>query len=204
MNLNRKLSFSGLIVALLVSSLASASGAGAAGRGSNSLNIPFIEQRGPYNCGQASVQMAILEVEGIRVNQFRLEDEMRFIQRAGTRNIFMVEPFVRRGLDVRVELFSNLGRLMECVDEERVSIINIRFDPEGNSGHYGVVVGYNESGFFLHDPWPEEWGAPAGRHSGENVFISDELLLQLWGFRLFWVLSMGGEAVSSVVGEDRL
>ena len=189
---------------MLVSNIVGASGAGGVGRGSNSLNIHYYEQQGPYNCGPASIQMVLQEVQGEHVSQSRLKDEIRFIEGAGARNIYLVEPFLSRDLDARVEFFSDLEHLKEYVDSGRVSIINIRFDLEKNSGHYAVVVGYNESGFFLHDPWPEEWGAPAGRHSGANVFVSDELLVQLWGFRFFWVLSVGGEAVEAEIGEDRL
>lgn len=204
MNLNRKLIFTGLILAVLASSIVNAGGAGEAGRGRNSLNIRFFMQSDPFNCGPASIQMALEEVVGFRVNQFSIRDEMRFIEGAGTRNIFMVRPFMRRGLDARVELFSDLGHLKKYVDEGRVSIINIRFDSEKNSGHYVVVVGYNETGFFIHDPWPEEWGVPVGRHSGANVYVRDEQLNRLWGFRLFWVLSVGGEAAQLKAGDDGL
>ena len=52
--------------------------------------------------------------------------------------------------------------------------------------------GYNETGFFLNDPWPEKWGAPEGREAGEHAYVSSEVLRELWWFRENWALTVAG------------
>ncbi len=157
------------------------------------VHVPYYEQRDPYFCGEASVQMVLYAVQGQSVNQFRLADEMGFIEGAGTRNFNLIKPFEERGVEIlRSGPFSSQEYLRRAVDNGQFSIINIRFDEGSGSAHYVVVVGYNASGFFLNDPWPEKWGEPVGRDSGRNVYVSDELLGRLWGFRLNWVLSVAG------------
>jgi hypothetical protein len=46
--------------------------------------------------------------------------------------------------------------------------------------HYGLVIGYNSSGTFVHDPWPLTARQPEGRSTGTNAFISTDLLTDLW------------------------
>ncbi len=201
MNQKKKLAFLGFVAAVLAYSIVY----GAVGGSvyppmdqnvvANSIHAPYFRQRDPYFCGQASVQMILYAVQGIPVSQYSLEKEMGFIEGAGTRNINMMKPFEKRGIQVlNSGPFSNLEYLRKGVDNGQYSIINIRFDVDSSSSHYVVVVGYNASGFFLNDPWPEEWKEPVGRHSGENVYVSNELLDRLWGFRLNWVLSVAGPA----------
>ena len=157
------------------------------------IEVRYFPQKHPYFCGQASAQMALYMIQGKPVSQFRLVDEMRFIEGSGTRNIHMFKPFEKRDVDiVRVGLFSGPDHLRKSIDKEQYSIINIRFDEKTNSGHFVLVTGYNETGFFVNDPWPEEWGRPFGRDSGENAYIDTRLLVKLWSFRLNWVITVAG------------
>ena len=207
MSRNKKLGFLGLTAAVIVYSLVySAFGdsaqAVAAIQRANSVQVKYQEQKDPYFCGQASVQMAIQMIQGRFVSQFRLQNEMSFIPGAGTRNIHMVKPFQNRGIEiVRIGLLSNLEHLRDSVDAGHYSIINIRFDESKNSGHYVLVTGYNETGFFVHDPWPESWGEPVGRETGENAYVEAELLSELWAFRLYWVLTVAGPSEAAEIQE---
>lgn len=159
----------------------------------NFIDVCYFPQRCPKFCGQASAQMVLQMVLEKPVSQFRLEKEMEFIEGAGTLNRYMKNPFQNRGIKIiSVGFYSNLGHLIEAVNNECYSIINIRFDKQSSSGHYVVVTGYNETGFFVHDPWPEEWGKATGRNTGENVYLSNELLKELWAFRRYWVLTVTG------------
>ncbi len=200
MNKQKKLSVIGLVVIIIGHSVFNlAIGGSALGRsaspvhGAAFIKTRYFSQKDPYFCGQASAQMALYMVQGKPTSQFRLEDEMNFIEGAGTRNFNMFRPFENRDIDIiRVRLFSGPDQLRESVDREQYSIINIRFDEDSNSGHYVLVTGYNETGFFVNDPWPEEWGKPTGRDTGKNAFINTEMLLKLWSFRLYWVITVAG------------
>lgn len=200
MNRNKKLTLLGLVAVFIGYSIIFGA---IGGSGSNSsailvnrssfIKANYYPQKDPYFCGQASVQMALRMVQDDRVRQFELKDEMKFIEGAGTRNINMGKPFQNRGVDkVKVRIFSGPGYLRKSIDERQYSIINIRFDIEAKTGHYVLVTGYNETGFFVNDPWPEKWGKPTGRDTGENAFISTEMLLKLWSYRLYWVITVAG------------
>jgi hypothetical protein len=200
MNRNKKLTLLGLVAVVIGYSIVFGA---IGGSGSNPSAIPansssfinanYYSQKDPYYCGQASVQMALRMVQEDRVRQFELRDEMKFIPGAGTRNINMNKPFQNRGIDiVRVGLFSGPRHLRKSIDNRQYSIINIRFDIEANSGHYVLVTGYNETGFFVNDPWPEKWGKPTSRDTGENAFIGTEMLLKLWSYRHYWVITVAG------------
>jgi hypothetical protein len=200
MNQKKKLVILGLIAAIFGYSIASAAVGGSAyapiqqrALDENRIHTPYFQQRDPYYCGQASIQMILYAIEGVPVSQYSLERETGFIEGAGTRSIDMLRPFEKRGIQVlSCGPFSNKEYLRRGVDNGQYSIISIRFDAESSVSHYVVVVGYNASGFFLNDPWPEEWKEPVGRHSGKDVYVSNELLDSLWGYRLNWVLSVAG------------
>ena len=200
MNKQKKLGVIGLVVIIIGNSVFNlALGGSALGRsaspsqGAAFINARYFSQKDPYFCGQASAQMALYLVQGKVTSQFKLEDEMNFIEGAGTRNFNMFRPFENRDIDIiRVRLFSGPDQLRESVDKEQYSIINIRFDENSNSGHYVLVTGYNETGFFVNDPWPEEWGKPTGRDTGKNAFVGTEMLVKLWAFRLYWVITVAG------------
>jgi Peptidase_C39 like family len=205
MSRNKKLGFLGLTAAIFAYSVVYSAFGGsaiAASQRANAVQVIYQEQKDPYFCGQASAQMAIQMIQGRFVSQFRLEREMSFIPGAGTRNIHMVKPFQSRGIEVvRIGLLSNLAHLRDSVDQGHYSIINIRFDETKNSGHYVLVTGYNATGFFVHDPWPEDWGEPVGRETGENAYVDAGLLGELWAFRLYWVLTVAGPGEAAGIQE---
>ena len=200
MSQNKKLGFLGLTAAIIAYSVVYGALGGSAnataalnGHSANSIQATYQKQKDPYFCGQASAQMAIQMIQGRYVSQFRLQHEMNFIPSAGTRNIHMINPFQNRDIEIiRLGLFSSQEHLRKSIDNGHYSIINIRFDESKNSGHYVLVTGYNETGFFVHDPWPEDWSEPVGRETGENAYVYAGLLSELWAFRLYWVLTVAG------------
>lgn len=198
MNRNKKLSILGLALALILYSVAngalggSANPVGVATRAAF-IEVAYVQQQHPYFCGQASVQMVLEMVQDRHVSQFRLQNEMNFNPEAGTRNIHMAEPFRSRGVEIiRNGFLNNQEQLRESIDLGQYSIINIRSYSNANRGHFVVVTGYNETGFFVHDPWPEDWGKLPGRDTGANAYMSNELLRELWAYRLNWALTVAG------------
>jgi hypothetical protein len=128
-------------------------------------------------------------VQGVQVDQDLLAGEMNYIDGGGTSPFNMIKPFKKRNVEIIDQgVFRNLNHLRSSVDDGYYSIINIAFDDSGRSGHYVVVTGYDDTGFFVNDPWPEYWGRPICRDVGENAYIKTELLQKLWLVRLNWVL----------------
>lgn len=199
MNRRKKLGVIGLLVIVLVSIFATDNINGFQKEASiNQQKASFVEaqyfsQKDRYYCGQAVVQMALYMVQGIRVDQSKLADEMNFIKGGGTRPFNIIKSFNKRDIEViNHGVFRNLNHLRNCVDKGYYSIINIGFDERGKSGHFVLVTGYNLTGFFVHDPWPENWGQPIGRSSGEDAYIRTDLMQKLWLYRLNWVLTVAG------------
>ena len=203
MNRNKKLGFLGLTAAIIAFSVVYGIGGTGQAPAVSPQRAAFIEadyaqQRDPYFCGQASIQMVLQMIQGKYVSQFRLHNEMNFIPGAGTRNIYMVGPFMNRDIEIiRNGPFSSQEHLRKSIEKGQYSIINIRFDTESRSAHYVLVTGFNETGFFVNDPWPEEWGEAIGRQVGEHVYISNELLQRLWAYRLNWVLTVAEQRIGN-------
>jgi hypothetical protein len=60
------------------------------------------------------------------------------------------------------------------------------YDTSNETGHYRVVTGYDQTGFFMHDPWDKKlWG---GQYSGPNQFFDNALFEKLWIYHSNWVL----------------
>lgn len=127
------------------------------------------------------------------MSQFELAKEMSYKEGVGTRNVYLSSPFEKRDLKILSKgPYSNLDHLVRSIDSCQYSIINIRFDEKSDYGHYVVVTGYNETGFFVNDPWPEKWGDLVERDVGENAYLSDDSLKKLWKFRKNWVITIAG------------
>ena len=164
------------------------------------LEIEYFQQIHPYFCGQATIQMAINTVLGETPSQWRLMEEMPFVEDVGTCNKHMNLPFKKRDITIiRNNILGNQAQLRSSIEKGQVSIINIKFDEEMDSGHFVLVTGYNATGFFIHDPWTEDFGELEGRETGANVYIDNQQLNRLWAFRLFWVLTVANQTPNNLI-----
>ena len=143
--------------------------------------VTYREQEMVYYCGPAVVQMALSCLTVELPSQVQLATEMETDPVEGvTYTDMMHHPFSSRGFPRVYDGTLSLEDLKENNAEGHLAIILIYFDADRESQHYVLVVGYNASGLFVHDPWPAAWGQPVGRACGENAFASDELLEVLW------------------------
>ena len=204
MRSNRKHGILGLSAVILVLSSAFAvftsSGLAPNTERSAFVEVEYKQQARSLYCGPASVQIVLETILDESVSQSTLSNEVNYVPGRGTKNTNLVKPFQNR--DIQIISYGphrNRAHLRRSVENGYYSIINIRFDLESNSGHYVVVTGFNETGFFVDDPWPEKWSTPVGRHAGENAYISNELLDELWAFRRHWVLTVSGEKSDSEI-----
>ena len=203
MKKNRKNGFIGLVALVFFASLVflNAGGSGSGDQRSDDksrmMDIPYYPQKNGYYCGQASAQMVLVKIQGKYVSQFRLDPEMGFMPGRGTKVENMRNAFDNRDVGpARAARNLRLKDLRNSVDASQFAIILIRFDEASNSGHFVVISGYNASGFFVHDPWPEEYGEPEGREAGEDAFIGNEVLSDLWLFSRNWALIIGAPVAS--------
>ncbi len=89
-------------------------------------------------------------------------------------------PFENRGLKEVYERVLEVNDLKENSYNGYLTIILIYFTETHEYQHYVLVTGYNATGILVHDPWPVSWGQPTSRRTGANVFISNELIADLW------------------------
>jgi len=60
------------------------------------------------------------------------------------------------------------------------------YSPAHSSGHFRVVVGYNETHVFVNDPWKNvEWG---GAYGGPSLALENSVFLDLWDYSYYWGL----------------
>ena len=196
MNKRKKLSILGLASAIIALSIIST----AAGQANNNeviLDIEYYHQRHPYFCGPATIQIAINAIQGNAPSQFRIKNEVPFIENRGTRNIHIHIPFKNRDIEItRNGILSNQAHLRNSINKGHISIINIRFEQGRNAGHYLIVTGYNATGFYIHDHWNREFGE-IQRATGENAYISNQELNSLWAYRLYWVITLAKQATNN-------
>ena len=154
------------------------------------LDVPYHQQDNYYYCGSASVQMALEYLMGDIIPQGTLAEQLHTDPVAGvTWTNYMPTPFINYGYTGTQEIrFSNKEELNERSSEGLLSIILIWFDTNHQYGHYVVVIGYNATGIFVHDPWPINWSQPQTRKTGPNTYISYTLLSDLWTNYYQWIL----------------
>ncbi len=102
----------------------------------------------------------------------------------------METPFIYRELTNVKEGRMTLNMLKQRITEGYAPILLIWFDDSHESKHYVVAVGFNETGVFINDPWPTQWGKPLGRNTGCHVYLSNQKLLELWSISGNWAITV--------------
>jgi hypothetical protein len=153
------------------------------------ISVTYRRQETYYYCGPAVVQMALDYLGTALPSQDQLAAEMQTdIVEGVTYTDMMSVPFTNRNFSKVYAGTLDLDELKENNANGYLTIILIYFDTTHEYQHYVLVIGYNASGVFVHDPWPVAWGSPEGRTGGENAFISNELLTELWACSSHWGL----------------
>lgn len=170
---------------------------------SNMLHIPYHSQdeslsTGDYTyCGVASDQMVLQYISGKIVPQPTLATELGTDYDSGTYLHKMLNPFINRGyIHVSIQ-HRDLDTLKQLNSEGYALIITIYYDTSHKSSHDVVMVGYNETGIMVNDPWPIRWNRSPDRQSGPNAFISNSLLEDLWRLQTQSVIIVTYQAYSS-------
>jgi hypothetical protein len=145
------------------------------------LEVPYHDQITRYNCGPATIQMVLEYSNGMYLTQDQLEEELNTNPIEGvTFTYAMDEPFQSRKISKVSSGPTTLAQLKQKINDGYAPILLIWFDKNHETGHYVVAVGYNETGVFVNDPWPEEWESPEDRETGSYVYLTNEELKDLW------------------------
>ena len=155
------------------------------------LEVPYHDQQTDYYCGPAAVQMVMEYSNGVYMTQDQLGDELHTDPIEGvTFTYAMTEPFQARKISKVSSGPTTLAQLKQRINNGYAPILLIWFDKNHETGHYVVAVGYNETGVFVNDPWPEEWGSPEGRETGSYVYITNGELQDLWSNYYQWSMTV--------------
>jgi hypothetical protein len=151
------------------------------------IEVPYHDQQTSYYCGPAAIQMVLEYSNGMYLSQEMLGNEVNVDPVEGvTYTNAMDDPFQTR-IDFKVTSgHTTLVQLKRKITQGYAPILLIWFDRNHESGHYVVAVGYNETGVFINDPWPEGWMLPEGRETGSFVYLSNEELKDLWSTYRQW------------------
>jgi hypothetical protein len=169
----------------------------------NLLDVPYHAQEKPHYCGPASIQMALEFLSGSLVSQDTLAGEMGTDPVIGITYVAMMSvPLRSRGYQSTRERGSTVDELRRRNAEGDVIILLIWFDIPHSYEHYVVMTGYNETGLFVNDPWPMDWGQPKSRGTGRNAFISYGLLADLWEAYDRWAMFVPAATTLTVVVQD--
>lgn len=171
--------------------------------------VPFHYQAERYYCGPACLEMAF-DYFGEDIDQHEIADAARTIgepvystytdelRRAahfsnlstsmGAELDYDITGYTLRSLGYAAfeSTGMNIENLKRYVDMGKPLILLMWYSEHHACGHYRVLVGYNETHFFLHDPWNKpEW---SGKYGGPAIAFNYTAFLDLWEYSGFWAL----------------
>src|SRR4030067_184313 len=148
------------------------------------INYLYEQQVANNACGPASIQIALVIFNVTPLpTQVALASEMKTSVYEYTYTSQIPEPFNRRGIGIvfngnmSSSFPESLEQLKGNISLNRPAILLMWYDSSNTTGHYRVVTGYNETGFFFHDPYDIS-----------NKFFDNSLFEKLWTKYDHWEL----------------
>jgi len=169
--------------------------------------VPFYYQVKNYYCGPAALQM-VFDFYGENISQLEIADVARTVphmtyaeelrraahfSNSSTSMGNEIPEYNITGYDQRnlgYAAFEQEGMtiddLKSLIDMDYPVILLMKWAPEEPYGHYRVVVGYNQTYVFLHDPWNNiGWG---GDYGGPDLAMNYSFFLNMWDYSSRWGL----------------
>ena len=113
--------------------------------------VPFYAQQTDYTCGPAALRMA-LGFFGTHVGETHLVHEVHTSTDYGTHHRWLIAAPGHHRLHTRVHERASLRDIRAALRAGHPVIVHY-LEPEGNDGHYAVVVGVGATHVILNDPW---------------------------------------------------
>lgn len=171
--------------------------------------VPFYYQDTDYYCGPACLEM-VSDYYGQNISQFEIADVARTIGEpywsTYTDELRRAAHFSNISTSMGAEMPENitgytlrklgyaayenqgmnLTQLKSYIDQDKPLILLMWYSGSHVSTHYRVVIGYNETHVFLHDPWNKpEWG---GAYGSPNLALNYTAFLDRWSYWSNWAL----------------
>jgi predicted double-glycine peptidase len=152
-----------------------------------SINYDYYSQDANNACGPACVQMVLgfFNVKPLPT-QVTLASEMNTTIYEYTYTPYVSKPFQDRNIGIvfdgnlSKEFSEAIQQLKANVSLNRPAILLMWYNQSNETGHYRVVTGYNQTGFFFHDP-----------QEGPDIFFANTLFEKLWTKYDHWALILG-------------
>lgn len=223
MSFMRKISNSSFISVLLLSIIFSTSTFAngfeheAAAASGHLIEVPFYYQEKDYYCGPAALQM-VFDFYGENVSQDEVADVARTAPYVTyTDELRRAAHFSNVSTSAGAEMAENitgytlrklgyaaleaggmtLDDLKSLIDQDFPIILLMRWIYGEQYGHYRVVVGYNDSCIFLHDPWNPAWGYTeiGGPYNAMNYTF----FLSMWSYSGNWGLLVSPWKITIII-----
>ena len=114
------------------------------------LKVRYYPQDNLYSCGPICLKM-VFEFYGKKISKENLSKLTR-TKKSGTSHNNMIKVSLKEGFYCYVHNDSSLNQLKHFIDLGLPVIVNFT-EPDGNEGHYAVVIGHNNRKIIMHDPW---------------------------------------------------
>lgn len=125
------------------------------------LQVPIIRQSTPYSCGPASLLSVLYYWKISSEGEIFFHEPLKVDKESGTHPVAIVEFAKTLGLKVELKTGVSLLEIEMAIDRKEPVIVDYQAWEESetkdysaiwNSGHYGVVIGYDSVNFYFMDP----------------------------------------------------
>jgi predicted double-glycine peptidase len=123
------------------------------------IRIPMVRQPDTYSCGTAAV-LSVLAYYGMEIGYEDITKAIKATKEDGADHRNIIKFLKEKGLEVELYKGMLLSDLQSFIDEGTPVIVVIQawakdgrnYENEWDSGHYAVVVGYDDANVYLMDP----------------------------------------------------
>jgi hypothetical protein len=98
---------------------------------------------------------------------------------------------------LRENINESINQFKESISQNRPIIVLMNYSAVRPLGHFRVITGYNQTGFFMHDPWYNE------PYFGPNLFFNYSFFEILWKTQDSWVIILEEKPIepSIIIGD---
>jgi len=141
------------------------------------LQVPIIRQSTPYSCGAAALQAVLFYWQVSSEGEFALHEPLQTDKENGTHPISILNYAKNLGLKAELKTQSSASDIEAAVDRKEPVIVDYQawgypenkdYSAVWDSGHYGVIVGYDTDYFYLMDPFLSASYGKIGKNEFQN------------------------------------